>query len=101
MTRSGFIAQAVRTSLGETSRGPAYDPLGKRLQEELSALGRRINESLGPDSAFTRRMNEIDEVVYEGVRRAADSVSAAISRRQETARAKSPNDAETAGPTGL
>ena len=89
MTRSGFIAQAVRTSLGETASGGAYDPVGKRVSEELSALGRRINESLGPDSAFARRMNEIDDVVYEGVRRAADSVSAAISRRQETARTRS------------
>ncbi len=84
MTRSGFIAQSVRASLGETTRGGGdLDAMGRRLQDELTALGRRINESIGPDSPFTRRMNEIDGVVAEGVRKAADSVSAAMSRRRE------------------
>ena len=85
MTRSGFIAQAVRVSLGETHRGAGdFDFMGRRLQDELSALGRKINDSIGPESAFTRRMNEIDEVFYDGVRRAADSVSVAMSRRRDT-----------------
>ena len=84
MTRSGFIAQSVRASLGETNRGAGdFDAMGRRLQDELTALGRRINESIGPDSPFTRRMNEFDGVVYEGVRRAADSVSAAMTRRRD------------------
>ena len=78
MTRSGFIAHSVRISLGETPAGSAdLDAVGRRLQDELTALGRRINDSIGPDSAFTRRMNELDDVVYDGVRKAADSVSAA------------------------
>ena len=82
MTRSGFIAQSVRTSLGETVRpGDHYDQMGRRLQDELVAIGRKLNESLGPDSAFTKRMNAIDDVVYEGVRKAADSLSAAMARR--------------------
>jgi predicted transcriptional regulator len=88
MTRSGFIAQAVRMSLGEQPRGPAeFDAMGRRIQDELAALGRRINESLGPDSAFSRRMAEIDDRVLEGVRRAADNVSAAVARRREAQRA--------------
>jgi len=89
MTRSGFIAQAVRVSLGE--RGPGvgeFDAANRRLQEELSALGRKINESIGPDSTFSRRMADLDDKVYEGVRRAADSVSAAMARRRETYRAQ-------------
>jgi len=87
MTRSGFIAQAVRVALGE--RGPAndFDAATRRLQEELSSLGRKINDSIGPDSAFTRRMSELDQQVYEGVRKAADSVSAAMTRRREAAKA--------------
>jgi hypothetical protein len=92
MTRSGFIAQSVRASLGETTRGPGeFDAMGRRLQDELSALGRKINDSIGPDSAFTRSMNELDGAIYDGVRRAADSVSAAMARRREATRTSSPN----------
>ncbi len=88
MTRSGFIAQAVRMSLGEQPRGSAeFDALGRRIQDELSTLGRRINDSIGPDSAFSRRMAELDDRVLDGVRRAADNVSAAVARRREAQRA--------------
>ncbi len=91
MTRSGFIAQAVRTSLGETARGSGdFDAMGRRLQDELAALGRRIHESIGPDSPFTRRMNDLDGVLYDNVRKAAESVSAAMSRRRDAAK---PTDA--------
>jgi predicted RNase H-like HicB family nuclease len=87
MTRSGFIAQAVRVSLGE--RGPAndFDAATRRLQDELATLGRKINESIGPGSPFSRRMSELDDQVYEGVRKAADSVSAAMTRRHEAKKA--------------
>jgi predicted RNase H-like HicB family nuclease len=87
MTRSGFIARSVRTSLGEATRGAGdFDAMGRRVQDELAAMAKRINESIGPDSPFTRRMNEFDGVVYEGVRRAADSVSAAMARRRDAAK---------------
>ncbi|WP_309605132.1 type II toxin-antitoxin system HicB family antitoxin [Phenylobacterium sp.] len=83
MSRSGFIAQSVRVSLGERNPGHAdFEATARRLQEEFGALGRRITESLGPDSAFTRRVNALDDSVFDGVRRAADSVSAAMSRRR-------------------
>jgi predicted RNase H-like HicB family nuclease len=87
MTRSGFIAQAVRVSLGE--RGPAndFDAATRRLQDELATLGRKINDSIGPGSPFSRRMSELDDQVYEGVRKAADSVSAAMTRRREANKA--------------
>jgi predicted RNase H-like HicB family nuclease len=82
MTRSGFIAQSVRASLGDSVRvGEEFAASGKRFQDELNALGRRINDSIGPDSTFARRMNELDERVYDGVRKAADTVSAAMGRR--------------------
>jgi hypothetical protein len=88
MTRSGFITQAVRMSLGEQPRGGAeFDALSRRIQDELVTLGRRINESIGPDSAFSRRMSELDDRLLDGVRRAADNVSAAVTRRQEAQKA--------------
>lgn len=96
MTRSGFIAQAVRVSLGE--RGPAsdFDAATRRLQDELRTLGRKINESIGPGSPFSRRMTELDDQVYEGVRKAADSVSAAMTRRREANKAADPHDGDSA-----
>ncbi|MBU1378833.1 MAG: type II toxin-antitoxin system HicB family antitoxin [Alphaproteobacteria bacterium] len=85
MTRSGFIAQSVRASLGESARPAGVsEDVGRRLQDEIVAIGRKLNDSLGPDSAFTKRMNAFDDVVYEGVRKAADSLSAAIARRNTT-----------------
>lgn len=86
MTRSGFIAQSVRMNLGEQPRND-YEGAGRRLQDDFTTLARRINEAIGPNSAFDKRMSELDDRVYDGVRRAADSVSAAM-RRREAARAE-------------
>ena len=99
MTRSGFIAQAVRASLGEQAR-PAgdYEDLGRRMQDEMVAMGRKLNESLGPDSAFSRRMSALDDVVYEGVRKAADSLSAAMAARRTATTRPQPEDPEPAAP---
>ncbi len=85
MTRSGFIAQAVRVSLGERSGGD-FDAVSRRMIDELASLGHKINESVGPESAFSRRMAELDDRLYDGVRRAADSVSAAMTRRRDAAK---------------
>jgi predicted RNase H-like HicB family nuclease len=82
MTRSGFIAQAVRVSLGERGPAPEFEAATRRLQEELGALGRKINDSIGPGSAFGRQMADLDNQIYEGVRNAADRVSAAMARRR-------------------
>jgi predicted RNase H-like HicB family nuclease len=95
MTRSGFIAQAVRVSLGEVGRGD-FDAVGRRIQDELSAMGRRINDSIGPESSFSRRMNDLDGYVYDGVKRAADTVSAAMTRRKTAASAKTSDGANGA-----
>jgi predicted RNase H-like HicB family nuclease len=84
-TRSGFIAQAVRSALGEKARagGPDFEGVARRLQDELAAVGRKITESLGPDSAFNRSMAEFDDKMTETIRKAADTVSAAMARRRE------------------
>ena len=84
MTRSGFIAQSVRASLSDTARGHGdFDARGRRMQDELAGMARKINDSIGPESAFARRMGEFDGALYEGVRKAADSVSAAMSKRRD------------------
>ena len=107
-TRSGFIADAIRASLGgarvRNAAAAEFDAAARQIQDELSAVGRRINESLGPDSAFSRSMAEFDDRVLDTVRRAADGVSAAIVRRRaaeanRSGGASSPDaDAEAAGP---
>lgn len=89
-TRSGFIAQAVRARLGERRAGADFEGVAHRLQDELSAMGRKINESLGPDSAFSRSMAELDDRVTETIRKAADNVSAAMARRREAEAREAP-----------
>jgi predicted RNase H-like HicB family nuclease len=97
MTRSGFIAQAVRMSLGEQPRND-FEGAGRRLQEDFTSLARKINDAIGPNSAFERRMADLDDRVYDGVRRAADSVSAAMNRRREASKAAAaePRDSQAA-----
>jgi predicted RNase H-like HicB family nuclease len=97
MTRSGFIAQSVRVSLGDTVRlGDDLGASGRRFQDELSTLGKRINDSIGPESPFARRMNELDERVYDGVRKAADTVSAAMGRRLDERKGGAPANGHVA-----
>ncbi len=87
MTRSGLIAQAVRINLGEQSRSDSgFEAANRVLQDELSAIGRGINEAIGPESAFGRRMADLDDKLFEGVRKAADGVSSAMARRQAAGR---------------
>ena len=95
MTRSGFIAQAVRVSLGERGAANDFDATARRLQDELETLGRKLNESIGPGSAFSRRMAELDDQVSDSVRKVADKVSAAMSRRRE---ARSADPSASDGP---
>jgi predicted RNase H-like HicB family nuclease len=92
MTRSGFIAAAARQALGDSWQNPAsqgagwtradWEAASKRLQEEMSAMGRRLNENLGPDSTFARNMADLDDRLSDVIRRTADSVAAAVRRRQ-------------------
>jgi hypothetical protein len=86
MTRSGFIAQSVRMNLGEQPRND-FEGSGRKLHDEFATLARKINEAIGPNSTFEKRMAGLDDRLYDGVRRAADSVSAAMSRRREGPRA--------------
>ena len=100
MTRSGFISQAVLVSLGEKPASMEFDAVGHRIQDELTALGRKINDSIGPESPFSRRMTELDDRLYDGVRKAADSVSAAMVKRRSQNGASEGKTAD-AGPKPL
>jgi predicted RNase H-like HicB family nuclease len=92
MTRSGFIAQAARQHLGDStfhSMGGTtgwnkadWEAASRRMQDELTTMGRRLNDNLGPDSSFARNMAELDDKLSDVIRRTADSVAAAIRRRQ-------------------
>jgi predicted RNase H-like HicB family nuclease/predicted transcriptional regulator len=84
-TRSGFIAQAVRERLGEERKGGAdFEGATRRVQDELAAMGRKIHESLGPESAFSRSMTDLDIRLSDTIRKAADNVSSAMARRRES-----------------
>ena len=97
-TRSGFIAQAVRERLGEGRHaGADFEGTARRMQDELAALGRKIQDSLGPDSAFNRSMADLDIRLSDTIRKAADNVSSAMARRRESqARTRSASAEEAA-----
>lgn len=86
MSRSGFIASAARTALGEkigSGTGADFDAIARKLQDEWSVLGRKITEGLGPNSTFNRNVTEFDSKVTETIRKTADNISAAMARRKE------------------
>jgi predicted RNase H-like HicB family nuclease len=92
MSRSGYIAAAVRASLGDRPKGPVaeLDAVAKSLQEDWSALSRKITESLGPNSTFNRNLAELDKRVSESIRKTAETISAAMARRVEADGASTP-----------
>lgn len=96
-TRSGFIAQAIRERLGEGRRGSVdFEGAARRLQEEAAQLGRRVQETLGPDSPLSRSLADIDDRLSDTIRKAADTVSSAMARRREGHARTRPAPAEEA-----
>ncbi len=83
MTRSGFIAAAVRQRLKDAGlhKGPAPDATTQRLFEEVAEVGRRVNEALGPESAFGRTVAELDARALNGLRTLADNFASAVKGR--------------------
>ena len=69
MTRSGYIAAAVRQRLGDPEMDERPSGAGgQRLWEEMSELRRRLNEAIGPESAFGRTVADLDARALEGLR---------------------------------
>ncbi len=81
MTRSGYIAAAVRQRLGAPGAQTGGGPGAQRLFEEVAEVGRRVNEALGPESAFGRTVAELDNRALESLRMLAGNVSSAVKRR--------------------
>ena len=83
MTRSGYISAAVRQRLknaGAASAG-VNGAGSQRLFDEVAEVGRRINDALGPESAFGRTVAELDARALESLRMLADNVGSAVKRR--------------------
>lgn len=75
MTRSGLIAAIARQRLGEEVEAKAPGEAStQKLQDEIVALGRRVNEVLGPDSTVVRTLAELDGRALEGLRKLASAV---------------------------
>ena len=101
LTRSGFLAAAARRQLG-AGTSPLEPDLGRRLYEEVAVAGRRIQDTLGPESPFGRTLAELDGVAMDGLRRLAGEVSGAVRRRRGSDDPASPPrtaDAPAAEPT--
>ncbi len=102
MSRSGFIAAAARKALGDKTGHAGLvdlDAVARQLQSEWSQVSRKITDNLGPESAFNRHMAEFDGRVTDTIRKAAESLAAALARRKEAeARTAAGADAETPPP---
>lgn len=103
MSRSGFIATAARKALGDKTGHAGLvdlDAVARQLQTEWSQVSRKITESLGPDSPFSRNMTDLDDRVTETVRKAAEGIAAAMARRKEAeARPASQGDTDAPPPS--
>jgi hypothetical protein len=90
MTRSGYLALGARRLLGDTafSFSGVGGETGKKIQEEIDAVGRRLNDALGPDSAVGRRLADLDAYALDGLKRLGDEVRSAMRPRHRAAEAR-------------
>ena len=95
MSRSGFIAAALRHRLGEfpSAKPTSFETSAQRLQEEVASVARRVNDAVGPDSTFGRAVAELDVRALEGLR----SLTSIIGGKQR----KPGNDPQNAAEHGM
>lgn len=95
MTRSGYLALGARRMLGEANGpfGGLGGETGKKIHEEIEAVGRRLNDALGPESPVGRTLADLDAYAMDGLRRLGEEVRSAIRPRPRPAAA--PSEAET------
>ena len=92
MTRSGYLALGGRNLLGDGRFGfTGFGPdTGKKVQDEIDSLGRRLNEAVGPQSAFGRTIADLDARAIDGLRRLSDEVRAAMAPKRPRPDANEP-----------
>lgn len=101
MTRSGYLAAAARWQMA-SGGSPLDAPATQKLFDEVAAAGRRIQETLGPDSPVGRTLAELDAIAVDGLRRMAGGLSGAV-RAQARPKAGAPSgegDAREESPPG-
>ena len=96
MTRSGYLALGARRLLGEAGAPFVGGETGRKIQEEIEAVRRRLNETLGPDSQVGRTLADLDALAQDGLRRLGDEVRSAI--RPWPRRPAAPAATETPAP---
>ena len=105
MTRSGYLALGARRLLDEgrgfAGEGGEGADAGRRLQEEIAALGRRVNETLGPQSPIGRTLAELDAMALEGLRRLGGEVRSAMASSRSGRTARPVSDPPAAEATDL
>ncbi len=108
MTRSGYLALGARRLLGEAAepQGGVTGETGRRLQEEMAVLGRRLNEVVGPESPVGRTLAELDAIAVDGLRKLGGGMQSAWMGRERGGRSASSSpersgvDPAASGPTG-
>ncbi len=84
MTRSGYLAAAARRQM-ITGRSPLETPADHKILEEVAATGRRIQETLGPQSPVGRTLADLDALALDGLRHIANGVAEAMRPRRAQA----------------
>lgn len=99
MTRSGYLAAAAQRQMS-LGGSPLDGATGQRLYEEMTSAGRRLQETLGPDSPVGRTLASLDGVALDGLRHLARGVSGALgtARTAQTNGAAEPRGADAAEP---
>ena len=98
MTRSGYLALGARRLLGEAAQPGegVTGETGRRLQEEMASLGRRVTEAMGPDSPVGRTLAELDAIALDGLRRLGGEMQSAFKASGRDRRNASPEPATAA-----
>lgn len=103
MTRSGYLAACARRQM-VSGRSPLESSADQRILEEVAAAGKKIHETLGPQSPVGRTLADLDAVALDGLRHVAGGMAGAmkIGRRRGSAvsRAETSQDAEPSGQVG-